>query len=193
MQLAQKKSRLLAVFAAEAAPESVPWRHKHLIQRPDPLMFSGSDRWTQRLGRHGVTQGPTMNVTIFKSKIHRATVTHADLDYEGSVTVDADLLKAAEILPFEAVHIWNVTRGTRLMTYALEGPSGSGAVCINGAAAHLNQPGDLVILATFAEMTPAEARRHKPKVVRVDAKNRILDSDHQEEPAEILRLYRAEG
>lgn len=127
-----------------------------------------------------------MKLHVFKSKIHRATVTHADVAYEGSVTVDLDLLEAAEILPYEAVHIWNVTRGTRLMTYALEGPRGSGAVCVNGAAAHLNQPGDLVILATFADMTPEEARRHKPKVVRVDARNRVLDSNVEERPGPVL-------
>src|SRR5262245_35571533 len=97
-----------------------------------------------------------MKLNVFKSKIHRATVTHADLDYEGSVTIDADLLDAADILPNEAVHIWNVTRGTRLVTYALEGPRGTGCIAVNGAAAHLNKPGDLVILATFAEMTPEE-------------------------------------
>ena len=127
-----------------------------------------------------------MKLTMFKSKIHRATVTHADLAYEGSVTVDADLLDAAGILPFEAVHIWNVTRGTRLTTYALEGPRGSGAVCVNGAAAHQNQPGDLVILATFAEMTPEEARRHVPTVVRVDERNRKLDDTSPELPGPIL-------
>ena len=123
---------------------------------------------------------------MFKSKIHRATVTHADLSYEGSVSVDANLLEAAGILPNEAVHIWNVTRGTRLMTYALVGPRGSGAVCVNGAAAHLNQPGDLVILATFAEMTPEEARAHVPIVVRVDARNRILADTRPEEPGPVL-------
>jgi aspartate 1-decarboxylase len=113
-----------------------------------------------------------VKLTLFKSKIHHATVTHADVAYEGSVTIDLDLMDAANILPFEAVHIWNVTRGTRLMTYALEGPRGSGAICVNGAAAHLNQPGDQVILATFAEMTEDEARRHVPTVIRLDAKNR---------------------
>src|SRR5689334_18951081 len=97
---------------------------------------------------------------MFKSKIHRATVTHADLDYEGSVTIDADLLDLSDILPYEAVDVWNVTRGTRLTTYALSGPRGSGVICINGAAAHLNRPGDLVILATFADMTEAEAKHH---------------------------------
>ncbi len=123
-----------------------------------------------------------MKLNVFKSKIHRATVTHADVDYEGSVTIDSDLLEAAQILPYEAVHIWNVTRGTRLVTYALEAPRGSRAVCVNGAAAHLNRPGDLVILATFADMTPEEARSHRPIVVRVDGQNRAT-SDHSEEKA----------
>ena len=117
-----------------------------------------------------------MRRTIFKSKIHRATVTHADLDYEGSVTLDADLMRAADILPYEQVAIWNVTRGSRLETYALEGPAGSGVVCVNGAAAHHNRPGDLVIIATFAEMEDAEARAHQPTVVLVDEQNRIKDA-----------------
>jgi len=127
-----------------------------------------------------------MKVSMFKSKIHRATVTHADLAYEGSVTIDAELLDAAGILPYEAVHIWNATQGTRLMTYALEGPRGSGAICVNGAAAHLNKPGDLVILATFAEMTPEEARAHRPVVVRVDSSNRRLPDSTEEKPGPVL-------
>jgi aspartate 1-decarboxylase len=114
-----------------------------------------------------------MRRTLFKSKIHRATVTHADLDYEGSVTIDEDLMEASDICEYEAVHVWNITRGTRLQTYAIRGARGSGVICINGAAAHLNRPGDLVIIATFAEMEEAEAREHEPKVVLVDAKNRI--------------------
>jgi aspartate 1-decarboxylase len=131
-----------------------------------------------------------MRLNVFKSKIHRATVTHADLEYEGSVTVDSDLLDAAEILPYEAVHIWNVTRGSRLMTYALPGPRGSGAICVNGAAAHLNKPGDLVILATFAEMTREEAQKHRPVVVRVDAENRKTDDDSEELPGPVLNSLR---
>ncbi len=127
-----------------------------------------------------------MKLSVFKSKIHRATVTHADRDYEGSVTIDAALMEAADILPFEAVHVWNVTRGTRLVTYALAGPRGSGAVCVNGAAAHLNEPGDLVILATFADLTPAEARRHRPRILRVDARNRPLADDSPEHPGPLL-------
>jgi len=117
-----------------------------------------------------------MRRTIFKSKIHRATVTHADLDYEGSVTLDADLMRAADILPYEQVAIWNVTRGRRLETYALEGPAGSGVVCVNGAAAHHNRPGDLVIIATFAEMEEAEAGAHQPTVVLVNEQNRIKEA-----------------
>jgi aspartate 1-decarboxylase len=116
-----------------------------------------------------------MRRTLFKSKIHRATVTHADLEYEGSVTVDEDLLEAAGIWEYEAIHVWNVTRGTRLQTYAIKGQRGSGIVCVNGAAAHLNGPGDRVILATFAEMDESEARAFTPTVVLVDGRNRILD------------------
>lgn len=112
--------------------------------------------------------------TIFKSKIHRATVTGANVDYEGSVSIDRELLDAADIVPFEMVHVWNVTRGTRLQTYAIPGPAGSGVLCLNGAAAHGNLPGDLVIVASFAELGPRELRRHRPKVIRVDARNRVV-------------------
>ena len=121
-----------------------------------------------------------MRRSLFKSKIHRATVTHADLDYEGSVTIDEDLMDAAGIWEYEAIHIWNITRGTRLTTYAIKGARGSGVICINGAAAHLNKPGDKVILATFAEMDEAEARRHVPQVVLVDEENRIVSKDARE-------------
>jgi aspartate 1-decarboxylase len=115
-----------------------------------------------------------MRRTFLKSKIHRATVTHADLEYEGSVSIDEDLLEAAGIWEHEAVHVWNITRGTRLQTYAIRGARGSGVVCINGAAAHLNKPGDLVILASFAELEESEARTFKPTVVLVDSQNRIV-------------------
>ena len=118
-----------------------------------------------------------MRRTLLHSKIHRATVTGADLDYEGSVSVDTDLLEAADILPGQQVHIWNITRGTRIVTYALPGEAGSGTICINGAAAHQNQPGDLVIIASWVELEESEARQYKPKVVRVDSKNRITGSE----------------
>jgi aspartate 1-decarboxylase len=110
---------------------------------------------------------------MFKSKIHRATVTDADVDYEGSLTVDSNLLKAADILPYEEIHVWNISRGTRFRTYALPGEAGSGVVCVNGAGAHLVHVGDLVIVATFTEMDDTAARTHRPRVVLVDGKNRI--------------------
>jgi aspartate 1-decarboxylase len=110
---------------------------------------------------------------MLKSKIHRATVTEANLDYEGSLTVDAHLLEAADILPGEQIHVWNVTRGNRLVTYAMRGEAGSGVMCVNGAGAHLVKPGDIVIVATFADMDDAEARTYRPRVIFVDEKNRM--------------------
>ncbi|NVJ00023.1 aspartate 1-decarboxylase [Myxococcus sp. AM001] len=123
-----------------------------------------------------------MRRILFKSKIHRATVTQADLDYEGSVTIDRDLLRAADIVENEKVAVWNITQGTRLETYALEGEAGSGVICINGAAAHLNKPGDLVILATFAEVEEAEVATWKPTVVFVDKDNRVVPGQTTEIP-----------
>jgi len=117
-----------------------------------------------------------MRRRMLAGKIHRATVTHADLDYEGSVTVDADLLEAAGILEHEQVHVWDVTNGHRLTTYTLAGPRGSGVVCMNGAAAHLVRPGDTVIVAAFVELDDADARHHVPRVVLVDAANRPVGS-----------------
>jgi aspartate 1-decarboxylase len=110
---------------------------------------------------------------LFKAKIHRATVTHADLDYEGSVTISGELLDAAGILEHEQVHVWNVTRGTRLVTYAFRGEPGSGIICINGAAAHLAKVGDKVIIATFAEVDAADAAAWRPTAVFVDDANRL--------------------
>src|SRR4051812_46302685 len=118
--------------------------------------------------------------SLLKSKIHRATVTHADIDYEGSVTVDCDLLNAADIVPFEEVHVWNVTRGTRLCTYAMAGPAGSGIICINGAAAHLARPGDLVIIATFTQIDDPHTLTWRPRVVLVDSRNRVKQPDAAE-------------
>ncbi len=116
-----------------------------------------------------------MKRRMFLGKIHRARITHADLHYEGSVTIDGTLLDAAGMLEHEEVHVWNVTRGTRLVTYTLRGPEGSGVVCINGAAAHGNRPGDMVILAVFGDVDEAAARAHKPRVVFVDEDNRIKE------------------
>lgn len=105
-------------------------------------------------------------------KIHRATVTEADLDYEGSITIDRDLLDAAGILPNELVHVWGVTNGVRLTTYTIAGEPASGVVCVNGAAAHLVHRGDLVVIASFAQLDDAEAKTWQPRVVFVDEQNR---------------------
>jgi aspartate 1-decarboxylase len=113
-----------------------------------------------------------MQRVMMKSKIHRATVTETNLDYEGSLTIDRDLLDAADILPNEQIHVWDVTNGTRLVTYALAGGRGTGEICVNGAGAHLIRTGDVVIIATYAAMDEPEARRHEPRVVFVDGKNR---------------------
>ncbi|WP_201296478.1 aspartate 1-decarboxylase [Arthrobacter sp. 9V] len=120
--------------------------------------------------------------TMFKSKIHRATVTHADLHYVGSVTVDLDLLDAADILPGELVSIVDVTNGARLETYTIAGERGSGVIGINGAAAHMVHVGDTVILITYAEMTTEEARTYEPRVVHVGKDNKILQLGN--DPAE---------
>ena len=115
-----------------------------------------------------------MRLTVFKSKIHRARVTEADLNYEGSVTVDADLLDAADILVHEQVQVLNVMNGERFDTYAIRGPRGSGMVRLNGPAARLAHVGDLVIILSYAEMEREELLRHTPTVVMVDERNRIV-------------------
>ncbi len=110
--------------------------------------------------------------SFLHSKIHRATVTHADLHYEGSLSIDQHLMDEAGIAPFEEVHIWNITRGTRLTTYAIEAPSGSAIVCANGAAAHLIDPGNLIIIATFQwAIHPEQAA--PPIIVHLDKNNRL--------------------
>ena len=120
-----------------------------------------------------------MRRTMLHSKIHRATVTGADLDYEGSVSIDTDLLEAADIVSGQQVHIWNITRGSRIVTYALPGESGSGTICINGAAAHQNSPGDVVIIASWVELEESKVQHHQPRVVRVDSSNRITGTEQE--------------
>ena len=115
-----------------------------------------------------------MDRKMLKSKIHRATVTGADLHYEGSITIDKDLMEAADIIPYEAVCIWDVDNGSRFETYAIEGERGSGVICINGAAARMVAPKDLVIIASFVNMKNEEALKHEPKLVFVDEQNRML-------------------
>lgn len=112
-----------------------------------------------------------MRRMLLKSKIHRATVTAASIDYEGSITIDAELLRAADILPYEQVHVFDVNNGARLVTYALSGSRGE--ICINGAAARLVDVGDEVIIASFCDLSPAELDRFRPRLVYVDGHNRI--------------------
>lgn len=119
-----------------------------------------------------------MQLNMLKSKIHRATVTQADLNYNGSVTVDKDLLDAAGILPHEQVDVLDITNGARLTTYAIVAPAGSGTITINGAAAHLVSPGDLVIICAYCVMSPEEAAKHQPKIVLVDEKNKVSKVTH---------------
>jgi len=121
-----------------------------------------------------------VRLTAFKSKIHRARVTEANLNYEGSVTLDADLMEAADILPHEQVQVLNVMNGQRFDTYAIRGPRGSGVVCLNGPAARLAHVGDLVIILTYAEMEREELLSHTPRVVMVDERNRIVEPETAE-------------
>lgn len=126
-----------------------------------------------------------MWLNMFKSKIHRATVTEANLNYMGSITIDAALLEAAGILPHEKVQVVNNNNGARLETYVIAGPRGSGVICLNGAAARLVQPGDTVIIIAYALLTPEEAATFRPTVVMVDGQNRISEIRHAELPGEV--------
>jgi aspartate 1-decarboxylase len=120
-----------------------------------------------------------MQRQMLKSKIHRATITDCDVDYAGSVTLDPELMRQADLLPNEQVHVWDIANGTRFVTYAIEGESGSGVVQVNGAAARLVRRGDKVIVASFAALDPGDLERYSPIVVHVDDDNRVtaVDSD----------------
>jgi len=115
-----------------------------------------------------------MLIELLKSKIHRATVTDACLDYEGSITIDRELMQAAGLFRHEKVHVLNLNNGERFETYVIEGKQKSGTICLNGAAARLVQKNDLVIIAAYVSLTPEEAKSWQPKVVKVNAKNRIM-------------------
>ena len=127
-----------------------------------------------------------MNITLLKSKIHRAVVTQAELDYVGSVTIDTALLREAGITEYEKVQIADVNNGNRLETYAIAGEEGSGVICLNGAAAKCVSVGDKVIIMAYADMTPEEAATHKPTVVFVDEKNRIAKTAHYEKHGQLI-------
>ena len=124
---------------------------------------------------------------MLHSKIHRATVTQADLHYVGSLTIDRDLMDAADVLPGQQVDVVNIDNGQRLTTYAIEGERGTGIVCIDGAAARLVQPGDKIIVSAYATMDDTEARTFEPQVVFVDEANRIVDIDH--DPGDVPTGY----
>lgn len=126
-----------------------------------------------------------MNITMFKGKIHRATVTQADLNYVGSITIDSNLLEEANILPGEKVQIVNNNNGERIETYTIKGEAGSGVVCLNGAAARRVQPGDQVIIIAYAQMTPEEAKSFEPSVIFVDENNKIVEKTNVEKHGEI--------
>lgn len=112
---------------------------------------------------------------MLKSKIHRATVTDGNIDYEGSITIDKNLMAEADILPYEQVQVLNINNGARFSTYAIEGEAGKGDICLNGAAARLAVKGDLVIILTYTEMPDEEARDYKPKIVQVDKNNEVVN------------------
>jgi aspartate 1-decarboxylase len=123
-----------------------------------------------------------MKITMFKSKLHQMAVTEANLMYEGSITIDQDLLDAANLLPYEKVQVLNITNGARLETYTIPGERGSRVCCLNGAAARLTQVGDRIIVISYAEMTPEEAKDHKPRVVIVDENNDPKDIIENTQP-----------
>ena len=116
---------------------------------------------------------------MLKSKIHRATVTEANVDYEGSITIDKDLMEAADILPFEQVHVLDIDNGSRLETYVIEGERGSGVICINGAAARLVSAGDKVIIISYQTISEADALNLVPKLVYVDSQNAIVHKQRE--------------
>lgn len=130
-----------------------------------------------------------MNLTMLKGKIHRAVVKQAELNYVGSITVDTDLLEAAGILEYEMVQIVDIENGSRFETYTIAGEAGSGMICLNGAAARQVAVGDHIILMSYAQMTPEEAKEHKPKVVFVDEENHIARITNYEKYGELTEKY----
>ncbi len=127
-----------------------------------------------------------MQLSMLKSKIHRAVITQAELDYVGSVTIDEELMEAAGIFEYEHVHIVNVNSGSRIETYVIAGERGSGVICLNGAAARSGQKGDTVIIMSYAAMSPEEADKHRPKVVFVNDRNEIVRTADYEKHGRLI-------
>jgi aspartate 1-decarboxylase len=126
-----------------------------------------------------------MQREILRGKIHRATVTEANLEYEGSLTVDVELLEAAGLAPYERIDVYDITNGSRFSTYLIEGPRRSGVICVNGAAAHLARAGDRIIITGYGLATEAEIRGHQPRIVLVDERNRIQQVLHESTGARV--------
>lgn len=122
-----------------------------------------------------------MKREVLRAKIHRITVTERNIHYEGSLTLDADLIEASGMVPFEKVDVYNVNSGSRFSTYVIKGEKGSGCCCVNGAAAHLTDPGDLLIVASYGILDDADLRNHEPVIILVDSKNRIKEIKRVEE------------
>ena len=127
-----------------------------------------------------------MQISMLKSKIHRATVTQAELNYVGSVTIDENLMESAGLYEYEHVHIVNVNSGSRIETYVIAGERGSGVICLNGAAARSGQKGDTVIIMSYADMTPEEIKEHRPKVVFVNEQNEIVKVSSYEKHGKLI-------
>ena len=125
---------------------------------------------------------------VMRSKIHRATVTHADVDYIGSISIDENILQAAGIEEWEKIHVLDVTNGSRLETYVVKAPAGSGRICINEAAAHLVHPGDLVILITYEGIPSDSVSEHQPTIVHVNAKNEVIDISQEIDVVEYAEI-----
>ncbi len=125
---------------------------------------------------------------VMRSKIHRATVTHADVDYIGSISIDENILKAADIEEWEKIHVLDVTNGSRLETYVVKAPAGSGQICINGAAAHLIHPGDLVILITYEGIPSDSVSEHLPTIVHVNTQNEVVDISQEIDVVEYFEV-----
>lgn len=179
----------------ESAAAPGGWVHRPRGRSPHRSPDSRTSHWSPGLACRGLRvsrpdipathwpassadrKGILMYRTMLKSKIHRATVTQCDLNYVGSLTIDLDLMEAADLLPGELIHLVDIDNGSRLETYVIEGPRGSGVIGVNGAAARLIQRGDLVIIIAYASVPDAEARHSKPSVVFVDARNHIVSRD----------------
>ncbi|MBI2886919.1 MAG: aspartate 1-decarboxylase [Chloroflexi bacterium] len=190
--LALQTPELLAVYQ-ELATHTIPLAEAKGRLSPEKagelrkLIGRGHERVPGPASRERITlmseEDRTMIRTMLKSKIHRATVTDANLHYEGSITIDADLMDAADILPYEQVQVLDVDNGSRLSTYAIEGPRGSGIICINGAAARLVSAGDTVIILTYTDLDDSQLRDYHPRKVYVDRRNRIKQPQPQLDPA----------